>query len=133
MRYTPGRLLGIALVELTLLTLAPAVAPPPVAVIAPPNPAPHGRTQTRYHPLVARTAGCGQCHDTSRRNGLEAVGPVNFAACLSCHRAAQFETTHAHPLDPLKHCSTCHAPHGSSLKGLLKAPAKKLCASCHDS
>ena len=26
----------------------------------------------------------------------------------------------------------CHAPHGPAYTGLLKAPAKKLCASCHD-
>jgi predicted CXXCH cytochrome family protein len=88
----------------------------------------------RQHPVVAGVAGCARCHETTDRGGLTAVGAVkSFDVCLECHRAAQVEARHAHPLEPLKHCGSCHSPHGSSVKGLLKAPAKTLCASCHDS
>jgi len=88
----------------------------------------------RLHPIQAGADGCSACHQTSQRHELTVVGSVKpFAACLECHPPAQFEAKHAHPLEPLKHCASCHAPHGSLHQGLLKAPAKKLCAACHDS
>lgn len=88
----------------------------------------------RLHPIGAGADACGRCHETATRDGLTAAGPVkSFAACLACHREAQVQAGHAHPLDPLRHCGSCHAPHGSAYKGLLKAPAKTLCAACHDS
>jgi len=88
----------------------------------------------RQHPIGAGADACGRCHETGTRGGLTAVGPLKSpGVCLECHRAAQVEAAHAHPLEPLRHCVSCHSPHGSSYKGLLKAPAKKLCASCHDS
>jgi predicted CXXCH cytochrome family protein len=85
------------------------------------------------HPIGAGVDGCGACHQTERRDGLTVVGSLKASACLDCHRPAQFELKHAHPLEPLKHCGSCHAPHGGSHRGLLKAPAKKLCSACHDS
>jgi predicted CXXCH cytochrome family protein len=95
--------------------------------------APEGWTG-RQHPLGVGADACARCHETAARHGLTAVGPVkSFSACLECHRAAQVEARHSHPLEPLKHCGSCHSPHGSSYKGLLKAPAKTLCAACHDS
>jgi predicted CXXCH cytochrome family protein len=90
--------------------------------------------EIRLHPIGARADACGACHPTSRQDERTVVAAVtSFAACLDCHPPAQFEARHSHPLDPLKHCGTCHAPHGSAHKGLLKAPVKQLCAACHDS
>jgi predicted CXXCH cytochrome family protein len=98
------------------------------------RPAPRDWAPVRLHPLGAGADACAACHQASRRDGRTAVGPVkSFAACLECHKPAQFELKHAHPLEPLKHCGSCHAPHGAPHKGLLKAPAKQLCAACHDS
>ena len=95
--------------------------------------APDGWT-ARQHPLGAGADACGRCHETAVREGRTAVGPVKSSdVCLECHRAAQFEAKHSHPLEPLRHCGSCHAPHGTSFKGLLRAPAKTLCAACHDS
>jgi predicted CXXCH cytochrome family protein len=103
-----------------------------VAVSVRDEPTPPGEG-IRPHPVGAGD-GCGACHQTERRDGLTVVGsPKSFAACLECHRPAQFELKHAHPLEPLKHCGSCHAPHGGSHRGLLKAPVKKLCSACHDS
>jgi predicted CXXCH cytochrome family protein len=96
--------------------------------------APAGWEAYRLHPIGAGTDACAACHETSRRDGRTAVGAVRaLSACLECHKPAEFETKHSHPLDPLRHCGSCHAPHGSPRKGLLKAPVKKLCADCHDS
>jgi predicted CXXCH cytochrome family protein len=88
----------------------------------------------RLHPIRAGVEGCRACHETDQRRDATVVGTVKpFAACLDCHSPAQFELKHAHPLEPLKHCASCHAPHGSIHKGFLKAPAKQLCAACHES
>jgi predicted CXXCH cytochrome family protein len=97
-----------------------------------PGPAPGA--SARMHPVGIGPAGCGACHETSRQNMQTVVGSLrSYAACLDCHKPAQFEAKHAHPLEPLKHCGACHAPHGSPFRGLLKAPVKKLCAACHES
>jgi predicted CXXCH cytochrome family protein len=96
--------------------------------------APAGWEAYRLHPIEAGADACARCHETARRDGLTEVGAVKaFSACLECHKPAEFEAKHSHPLDPLRHCGSCHAPHGSPRKGLLRAPAKKLCAECHES
>jgi predicted CXXCH cytochrome family protein len=95
--------------------------------------APAGWKAYRLHPIGAGTDACARCHETARRDGRTEVGAVRgLSSCLECHKPAEFETKHSHPLDPLRHCGSCHAPHGSPYKGLLKAPVKKLCAECHD-
>jgi len=95
--------------------------------------APAGWEAYRLHPIGAGTDACARCHETARRDGRTEVRAVRaFSSCLECHKPAEFETKHSHPLDPLRHCGSCHAPHGSPFKGLLKAPVKKLCAECHE-
>ena len=77
---------------------------------------------------------CADCHETERQGGQVAVGQLMpYTACFECHDFVDFDVTHSHPLEPLEHCQMCHALHGSSRKGLLKAPAKQLCDECHDS
>jgi predicted CXXCH cytochrome family protein len=96
------------------------------------TPSPEGWSAAGVHSIGADA--CASCHETTRRDGLTAVGRVkSSSACLECHRPAEFEAKHAHPLKPLEHCGSCHTPHGSPYKGLLREPAKKLCAACHDS
>jgi len=91
---------------------------------------PAGRDAYYVHAILA----CGRCHETAQRDGrTEVKAQKAFSACLECHKSAEFEAKHSHPLEPLKHCAFCHAPHGSPRKGLLKAPVKKLCAECHES
>ncbi len=53
--------------------------------------------------------------------------PPDRAVLLS----GSFDVIHSHPLEPIEHCQICHALHGSTREGLLKAPPK-LCADCHD-
>ena len=90
--------------------------------------------QLRQHQMNTNENRCGDCHETSKQLDRTAVGELRSPhACLECHEPVDFEITHSHPLKPIEHCETCHALHGSPHKGLLKAPAKKLCADCHDS
>jgi predicted CXXCH cytochrome family protein len=93
-----------------------------------------GWSAYHLHPIEAGARACAGCHETGQRGGLTEVGTARpFSACQECHKPAQFEVKHSHPLEPLKHCGSCHAVHGSAHKGLLRAPVKKLCAECHDS
>lgn len=96
-------------------------------------PSPPAFRATRVHPIAPGATGCAACHQTTQADGLTAVGAAKpTASCLECHPPDQFELKHSHPLDPLRNCTSCHAVHGAAHKGLLRAPAKKLCASCHD-
>jgi predicted CXXCH cytochrome family protein len=96
--------------------------------------APAGWEAYRLHPIEAGADACARCHETGRREGRTEVKAAKpSTACLECHNGAEFEAKHSHPLDPLKHCASCHAPHGSPNQGLLKGPVKKLCAECHES
>ncbi len=87
----------------------------------------------RFHPIESDDQRCAHCHQTEKKAGRIAVGELrSYKACLECHPSVQFEAIHSHPLEPIEHCQTCHALHGSSRKGLLKAPVKQLCLDCHD-
>jgi predicted CXXCH cytochrome family protein len=98
------------------------------------EPAPEGWQPSRQHPTAAGPDRCAGCHEKGLPGAPTAVGKaLPPTACQACHQPAQFEVKHAHPLEPLRDCTSCHAAHGSPRKGLLKAPAKTLCAACHDS
>jgi predicted CXXCH cytochrome family protein len=85
------------------------------------------------HQMNAKPNRCGDCHETSKNSDRTVVGELRSPeACLECHQPVDFGDTHSHPLEPIEHCEMCHSLHGSSRKGLLKAPVKKLCTDCHD-
>ena len=87
----------------------------------------------RRHPMNTDQDRCSDCHETTEKQGRIAVGkPKSHEACFECHTSVDFDVTHSHPLEPIQHCEICHALHGSDREGLLKAPAKQLCADCHD-
>jgi len=91
------------------------------------------------HPLKANGGRCTICHDphqSDRRSLLK--GEVN-AVCSQCHKGhAQF----GHPIgagviDPRNGqpmtCLSCHSPHGSQMKMLLRADSQRaLCVECHE-
>ena len=58
--------------------------------------------------------------------------PAPGEACGNCHKTEDFAITHEHIEPPLRNCAMCHTVHGALHDALLKAPAKKLCAECHD-
>jgi len=87
----------------------------------------------RRHTMNHEEGRCADCHQTGKQNGRITVGELkSYEACFQCHQPVDFDVIHSHPLEPIEHCETCHALHGSPRKALLKAPAKKLCADCHD-
>lgn len=78
-----------------------------------------------------RDGDCAACHDPhgSRVRNLinaESVG----AMCLSCHDGVD---AHAYAHTPVAQgeCTSCHLPHSSLHAGLLRAPQRDLCISCH--
>ena len=87
----------------------------------------------RQHQMNANPNRCADCHANTKQLDRTVVGELRSPdACLECHEPVDFEAAHWHPLEPIEHCETCHALHGSSRDGLLKAPVKKLCTDCHD-
>ena len=87
----------------------------------------------RHHKIGHEKNRCADCHRTNRQDGRITVGALKSSeTCFECHDPIDFDVTHSHPLEPIEHCQMCHALHGSTRKGLLKAPVKKLCAECHD-
>ena len=76
---------------------------------------------------------CAACHVTSEEDGALAIRDLVLPdACLTCHPPADFELAHSHPLTPIAGCRRCHATHGAVAAKLLRAPAKRLCAECHE-
>jgi len=76
---------------------------------------------------------CTLCHELEKREGRASIKDLKDPLpCLGCHSADEFASTHFHVLKPIENCQLCHALHGSTRKALLKAPAKELCADCHD-
>jgi len=87
----------------------------------------------RSHGKPGEWKTCAACHDITEEDGRSTVGELDEPdACLTCHTDEEFELAHFHPLDPIEACHLCHALHGGSATGLLRAPAKELCAACHD-
>jgi len=86
---------------------------------------------------AAAAADCTNCHTVTidrgdTRIGLKKKGP---GLCVDCHKAlakaAAGTLPAAHP--PVSDdCGTCHKPHSSEEKKLLRAPIGTLCADCHD-
>ena len=87
----------------------------------------------RRHEMNTHPNRCGDCHQTGQQSERIVVGELRSPeACLECHKPLDFEAIHAHTLEPIRHCETCHAAHGSPLDELLKSPVKELCAGCHE-
>ncbi len=85
------------------------------------------------HPLYLEER-CMSCHLTPDDDRAEKVRKEPDSVCLSCHTKIEWNTETnqlAHPPGP-KNCSTCHEPHASSIRSLLRSD-KLLedCAKCH--
>ncbi|MHC4400166.1 MAG: cytochrome c3 family protein [Planctomycetota bacterium] len=87
----------------------------------------------RSHPIETGEDRCADCHQTEKKDGRIVVGEIEgYEACFECHTSVDFDVTHSHPLEPIENCESCHSLHASDREMLLKAPAKELCADCHD-
>lgn len=76
---------------------------------------------------------CDECHTAAYPNkyGLK---DEQGLICLNCHKKMEVEiqsNTYVH--GPVKNgdCSSCHDPHGSDTRFMLRASYSKLCSVCH--
>lgn len=80
-------------------------------------------------------SGCTTCHDPhSAQKPLLLQADSKKDLCLTCHDdvAKKLKTVkRPHPAVEAAGCIGCHVPHASEIAGMLKAPAEKLCTSCH--
>ncbi len=84
---------------------------------------------------------CTYCHlyHSSERSKFLLADPVRLCT-QPCHSEAELSQNHPvgfGVIDPntqssLTCTSSCHAPHGSNFKGLLKTNSRNLCFSCHN-
>jgi len=82
------------------------------------------------HAAVTEGASCVNCHSphVGRTSTLLVRDGVK-ATCTSCHDRRRFEKKVQHPESD---CETCHDPHGSGVRGLLREDQQDLCATCHE-
>jgi len=89
----------------------------------------------QHHPVIEGHMACGQCHDPhggdifkAADNGL-AMARLN-ENCAGCHREQTRPVVFEHPA-MREGCVTCHNPHGSINRMMLKQPDNNLCLRCH--
>lgn len=70
---------------------------------------------------------CEQCHDKAKSYEWKS----DF--CLTCHDKKSYELSKKYKHKPaVENCTSCHDPHKSEFKYLLKKEAKTLCLECHE-
>jgi len=81
-----------------------------------------------HHPVPEGRMSCASCHDV---HGKDAAATRRIEAkCLSCHPEAA--GPYVFPHRALEDgCSSCHTPHGSVNRGLLRTAGNGTCLSCH--
>lgn len=94
-----------------------------------------GLLHKNVHSPVAKRM-CNQCHmDATSATPLK-VKTEGIGLCRGCHNDMvnkTFDKNRLHwPLLSKKGCLSCHNPHASEDKGLLRAPMAQLCYKCHD-
>jgi DmsE family decaheme c-type cytochrome len=75
---------------------------------------------------------CDSCHDV---HAGRTITPKEPDICFECHRdirVAANKRSHHPIMEGKVNCSSCHSPHGSLAKHMVKADdAQELCYSCH--
>lgn len=104
-------------------------ATPTLATYEPPRLPPPPSHFTSVHPPF-RKRQCTQCHDpTAERENRLRDNITN--ACQGCHvRFFSQEVGHQPVID--RQCLTCHFPHRSIQRALLRQPILETCTDCHD-
>ena len=80
------------------------------------------------HPVLEGRMGCASCHDVHGRKADTTKGPE--ATCLECHPEAAGPWVFPHRAME-DGCSSCHVPHGSVNRSLLKTSGNGVCLTCH--
>lgn len=88
---------------------------------------------TVHKPIASKM--CNQCHEEPSSPTPLKVKRSGTDLCKGCHSAMVNQTfgrNRIHwPLLSREGCLTCHGPHASKQKGLLKQDTLTLCGSCH--
>ncbi len=80
------------------------------------------------HPVPGGKMSCTSCHDI---HGKSVAGVKTAEAkCLDCHQEVAGPYVFPHRATE-EGCSSCHTPHGSVNRGLLKTAGNGMCLSCH--
>ncbi len=77
---------------------------------------------------------CADCHDSHALHDPMKKAVSQNETCTNCHKSqhTQGAMPFRHPLAEGKMaCTSCHAPHGSTNPGMLKARGPFLCQTCH--
>jgi predicted CXXCH cytochrome family protein len=100
---------------------------------------PHGSDQPGilynnvHKPVASRM--CNQCHDEPGSANPLRVKKEGYELCRGCHNTMMVDTLDKRqihwPLLSKAGCLSCHNPHASPRKGLLKAEQIVLCGKCH--
>jgi predicted CXXCH cytochrome family protein len=76
---------------------------------------------------------CSTCHTQDKGNAHKFTPVAEGAAlCTTCHEVAKATDKFVHGPVAVGDCVTCHNPHGSANKRLLRTPGAKLCEQCHE-
>ncbi|HEU6447094.1 MAG TPA: cytochrome c3 family protein [Verrucomicrobiae bacterium] len=89
----------------------------------------------QHHPVIEGHMNCVQCHDP---HGGDILKPASSGLamarldenCAGCHREQTRPFVFEHPA-MREGCTTCHNPHGSINRMMLKQPDNNLCLRCH--
>jgi predicted CXXCH cytochrome family protein len=118
-----------------------ANAPPPSAALAKPESELcvecHRDMRARmnyssHHPVREGRMRCSSCHSVHGANEkLLASAEGTNALCVNCHTAKQGPFVFEHAAVE-EGCNTCHEPHGTVAKNLLKQNEPFLCLQCHE-
>jgi DmsE family decaheme c-type cytochrome len=83
------------------------------------------------HPLRQGKIACSDCHQPHGTTAeAQLVKATVNQTCYECHAEKRGPYLWEHAPVP-ENCDTCHAPHGASNPGMLKARGPLLCQSCH--
>jgi len=93
---------------------------------------PEERPFSMHQPAV--TGKCLACHQGhgSKHEVLLRTAPRKL--CSNCHEQKKYEANGSHSADKVRGCETCHVPHVSKVRSLLRTGSERtLCESCHRS
>lgn len=86
-----------------------------------------------HKPVLARM--CNQCHEDAASPNPLKTKKVSYELCRGCHSDmvnATFAKNRIHwPILDKEGCLSCHNPHASKQKGLVKGDLITTCGSCH--
>ena len=85
-----------------------------------------------HHPVDEGSVVCMDCHDPHARADRTLLAGFKQHTCLHCHTEYRGPWFFEHEAVTVEGCSSCHAPHGSVNRHLLKYQrVGDLCLQCH--